>query len=71
MTGSAPSGDGRCFQDTYVYIGVIGLGVWGKGWLAIAPDGRLADDGKRPYRRWPLYIEGSLVKGRGSGGREG
>ena len=35
---------------------VKGQRVWGKGWLAIAPDGRLADDGKRPYRRWTLHF---------------
>ena len=48
-----------------------GLGVWGKGGLAIPPEPRLADDGKRVYEMDVLY-EGRrlnvVIIGRGSGG---
>ena len=37
------------------YLILQGKGVWGKPWLGIAPDRRLADDGKRLHRRWTLY----------------
>ena len=39
-----------------------------EGWLAVGPERRLADDGKRPYRRWTLCEDfedrvGSLGEG--------
>ena len=47
------------------YIGIYRGGSGGRG-LAIAPDGRLADDGKRVYEMDVLFLGRRLYKGRGS-----
>ena len=70
MTGSTPTGDGRCLHKHLCLHRCNREGVWGREGLAISPERRLADDGKRPYRRWTLYLDDYRI-GKGSGGNHG